>query len=307
MTELIVILKDIILPIFIMIAIGYIMQLKFRLDLNTLAKLNIYFLVPGFMFVTLYTTEFDGSLFAFIVFFFMLFVLILYIISRLVARFLKLNRDKQTLFSNSVIFYNSGNYGIPVNDLVFQSDPFAMSIQVVAMAFQNIFLFSYGIFSLRSAQTGKLAALLGYFKMPVVYALIAGITFNVLNVSLPDFVFVPANYIADATIGVALVTLGAQVAKIKFVPGMWSVYLSLTIRLVIGPLVALGLIYLFRLEAVTAQALFIASAMPTSVNSAIIAQEYSDYPEFAAQTVLFSTLISAITVTVVIYCSRILF
>ena len=55
------------------------------------------------------------------------------------------------------------------------------------------------------------------------------------------------------------------------------------------------------------QALFIDSAMPTSVNSAVIAQEYNNHPNFAAQIVLFSTMISAITVSIVIYFSRILF
>ena len=51
----------------------------------------------------------------------------------------------------------------------------------------------------------------------------------------------------------------------------------------------------------------IASAMPTSVNSAVIAEEYKNYPEFAAQVVLFSTIISAFTVSLVIYLAGILF
>ena len=72
------------------------------------------------------------------------------------------------------MFFNSGNYGVPVNDLVFKSDPLAMSIQVIMLTLQNIFLFSYGIFSLESIKIGKLKAALGYFKMPVLYAMLAG-------------------------------------------------------------------------------------------------------------------------------------
>ncbi len=67
------------------------------------------------------------------------------------------------------------------------------------------------------------------------------------------------------------------------------------------------IITVFRLEGVMAQALFIASAMPTSVNSAVIAEEYKSHPDFAAQTVLFSTVASMLTVTVIIYLSRVLF
>lgn len=63
MTELIFILKDIILPIFMLLMIGFIIQRKFSLDVQTLARLNIYFLVPGFIFVRLYETTFDIAIF----------------------------------------------------------------------------------------------------------------------------------------------------------------------------------------------------------------------------------------------------
>lgn len=168
-------------------------------------------------------------------------------------------------------------------------------------------MFTYGIFSLQSVNMGKLKALLGYFKMPVMYAMLFGIVLNVYHVPIPSFIWVPANYISDALISIALLTLGAQVAQIRLTSGLSSVYFSLIIRLVLGPVIALVMIYLFKMDGIIAQALLIASAMPTSVNSAVIAQEYNNHPNYAAQIVLFSTLFSAITVTLVIYLGRILF
>src|SRR5699024_794600 len=151
MTELMLILKNILLPIFIVMFIGYILQIKFKLDLNTLAKLNIYLLVPGFIFVKLYETHFIGKLF---------FYIIIFLISYILARVLKYDKAKRTTLTNSVLFFNSGNYGVPVNDLVFKGDPLAMSVQVLILTMQNIFTFTYGIFSLQSLQVGKLKALL---------------------------------------------------------------------------------------------------------------------------------------------------
>ncbi|WP_255376729.1 AEC family transporter [Oceanobacillus sp. Castelsardo] len=305
--ELFIILKDIILPIFIVMAIGYILQKKFNMDISTLSKLNIYFVVPAFIFVKLYSTKISFSLFGYVFLFFILLVFILFMISIVVAKFLKLDKSKKTTFSNSVIFFNSGNYGVPVNDLVFKSDPFAASIQVIVLTLQNIFTFSYGIFSMQSVEKGKWNALLGYFKMPVLYAMLAGVILNAFHVDIPSFIWLPANYIADAMIALALLTLGAQVARIQFRSGLSSVYSSLIVRLIISPVVALIIIWVFQVEGVIAQALFIASAMPTSVNSAVIAQEYKNHPEFAAQVVLFSTILSAATVSLVIYFSGILF
>src|SRR5699024_2124698 len=179
----------------------------------------------------------------------------LFLISYILAKVLKYDKAKGTTLTNSVLFFNSGNYGVPVNDLVFKGDPLAMSVQVIILTMQNIFTFTYGIFSLQSLQVGKLKALLGYFKMPIIYALLAR------------------------------VLLGAQIARIKFKFEWSSSYLYIILRLVIGPIIALIIIKLMNIEGVIGQALFIASAMPASVNSSVIAQEYNNYPELAAQMV----------------------
>ncbi|GAA0441591.1 AEC family transporter [Lentibacillus halophilus] len=307
MSELFTILLDILIPIFIVMGIGYFMQKKFRLDLQTLAKLNIYFLVPGFIFVKLYNTEFSPTIFLLVVLFFLLYITTLFIISKVAIKMQRLNRGKGITFSNSIIFFNSGNYGVPVNDLVFRGDPFAMSIQVIILTMQNILTFTYGIFILQSVNVGKLRALLGYFRMPVLYAMAAGIFMNITNLSVPDVIWEPATYISDAMIAMALIMLGAQVAQIEWTSILSPVYVSLLIRLLIGPAIALLIIYILGIDGTAAQALFIASAMPTSVNSSVIAQEYQNHPYMAAQMVLFSTLSSAVTVTGVIYLSRLLF
>lgn len=307
MVEFFTILKDIILPIFIIMAVGYICQKKFNLNIQTLARLNIYFLVPGFIFVRLYETNIQLNIFVKILSFILLYVFILYVIVKLIARLLKLTRGTEAVFSNSVLFFNSGNYGVPVNDLVFKSDPFAASIQVIFLMFQNIFIFTYGIFSLQSVKSGKLQALLSYLRMPVIYALLLGLFLGAFNVTIPGFILVPAHYVADAMIALALFTLGAQVAGIQFTSGLGLVYMSLSLRLLIGPFVALGMIYSFGLSGITAQAILIASSMPTSVNSAVIAEEYGNHPNVAAQIVLFSTLFSSITVTLFIYLAGMLF
>lgn len=307
LVEFIIILRDIILPVFIIMTIGFILQKKFTLDVYTLARLNIYYVVPAFIFVRLYEAIIPWDIFAKVILFVSLLVATLYVLSMFTGMLLGLDTRKRVTFTNSVIFYNSGNYAVPVNDLFFRGDPFAMSIQVIVLMFQNIFIFSYGIFSLQSMDSGKLRAALAYFKMPVMYAMLLGISMNALDLSVPEFLWVPVNYIADAMIAFALLTLGAQVAQLKLTKGLGPVYFSMILRLVVSPLIALGLILVFGLSGMTAQALLIASAMPTAVNSAVIAQEYDNHPEMAAQIVLFSTVASAFTVSLTIFIARILF
>jgi len=301
------ILQSVLLPIFIMIALGFILQKKFTLDLKTLAKLNIYVFVPGFIFVKFYKTNFELRLLLYIVVFFIIYIIFLYIVGKVLTIINKRDKGEATTLTNSVLFFNSGNYGVPVNDLVFKGDPLAMSVQVIVLSLQNIFTFSYGIFAIQSAQIGKLKAMLGYFKMPVLYALLFAIILNYTDIPIPEFIWTPANYVADAMIAIALIMLGAQIANINFT-FKWSLsYIFIFVRLVIGPVIALIIIKIMGIEGVIAQTLFIASAMPTSVNSSVIAQEYDNHPELAAELVFLSTLLSSITVVVVIYASKLLF
>lgn len=298
---------EIIVPVFILIGIGVLLHRMFQLDLYTLAKVNIYFIVPGFIFLKLYQTTFSLTLFMSVLTFFLLFVVVLYVISLLVSKIFGYSRSVRASFTNSILFYNSGNYGVPVNDLVFKHDPFAMSIQVIILTFQNILTFSWGIFALKAVDGNKLSAVLGYFKMPVLYAMVFGISLNIMNVNVPEVLLIPARYIADSMVAIALVTLGAQVAQLRFAKNLSVVYVSLIIRLILGPAIALGLIFVLEMDGITAQALLISSAMPTAVNSAIIAQEYQNEPELSAQIVLASTVFSMVTVTAVITVSRMIF
>ena len=298
---------EIIVPVFILIGIGVLLHRIFQFDLYTLAKVNIYFIVPGFIFLKLYETAFSLSLFLSVLTFFSILIVVLYFVSNLISRLFGYSKSVRASFTNSILFYNSGNYGVPVNDLVFKQDPFAMSIQVIILTFQNILTFSWGIFALKTVEGSKVSALLGYFKMPVLYAMLLGIGFNLLDITVPEFVLIPADYIADSMIAIALLTLGAQVAQLRLSKNLSVVYVSLIIRLLLGPLIALGIIFVLGIDGVTAQASFISSAMPTAVNSAIIAQEYENEPELSAQIVLASTVFSMITVTAVISLGRLLF
>ncbi|KRG15992.1 AEC family transporter [Lederbergia galactosidilytica] len=307
LSNLSIIFTEIILPVFILILIGVILQRKFKLDLYTLAKINIYYLSPALIFIKLYESVFSPAIFFGVIFFCLLFVFLLYVLSSLVAKFSKMEKAKKLTFTNSVVFYNSANYGIPVNDLVFKHDPFAMSIQVIVVAFQNTFLFSYGVVSLKSMTMGKWRAILDYFKMPLFYAMTLGILLNIFHVSLPEFLLTPISYISNALIAIALLTLGAQIAHIRVSFAYLPLYLSMFFRLLMGPAIALAGLWLAGVDGIVAQALLISTAMPTSVNSSIIAQEYNNEPEFAAQTVIGSTLLSSFTLTIVIYIALSIF
>ena len=49
------------IPIFMLIGIGFVLDKKFKLDLYTLSKLNFYILLPTFVFRAMYEAKFTSS------------------------------------------------------------------------------------------------------------------------------------------------------------------------------------------------------------------------------------------------------
>lgn len=301
MSEFLFIFINVMLPIAIIVIIGYVVQLRFKLERATLAKLMINYIMPVFIFMNLFEADMELTLLMSVLLFLILYAALTFLLTYFVGKAMGLDPGHQILFTNSNLFYNAGNYGVPVNDLVFRSDPFAMSVQIMMVFFQNMFAYSYGVVSLRARESGKWKALLGYFKMPIFYGLALGLIFNFFNIGIPASVYISFDYISDAMIGTVLFILGAQIAGISFKRIRISSIAASFIRLIIGPALTIVLLLLFNLTGVVAQTILITTAMPSAVNSTIIAQQYSDDPEYAAEIVMFSTLFSVVTVPLVIY------
>lgn len=299
---------NIIIPILILLIIGAGLQRKFAFNLKAISNLITYCLMPAAVFINLYQTEVDVKVLLEIIGYLVAFSLVIIVVTSGLSKLLKLDREESAIFKNSISLINSGNYGIPVSQLLFQANPLGISIQIIVMVFQNILTYTYGLYNLISATKSGLEILRSLLKMPVIHAMLLGSLLNWLHVPIPNFVWVPISHLSDAFLAIALILLGAQLAQIELKTILnRTIVISSIGRLIIGPSVALLLIFLFGLDGVVAQSLFIASSFPTSRNSSTLALEYDVHPDLAAQTVLFSTVLSAITVTFVVYLSAVLF
>lgn len=308
MTYLSMIFFQIVAPILVLVIFGAFLQKKFRFNLKALSQLITYCFMPVAVFLNLYETSVELSVLGQVAIFITLFIGSQMVLSHYIAKLLKLPRTEAAVFKNSVVLINSGNYGIPVAQLVFATQPIGVAIQVILVIFQNMTTYTYGLYNLISATKSGKEIIKDFFKMPIVHALIMGVLLNVLNIEIPQTLRIPLDHIAEGFIAVALITLGAQLSQIEIKTMInRTIIVSCLTRLVAGPALALLVIWILGLNGVVAQSLLIASSFPTSRNSSSLALEYDVESNIAAQTVLFSTVVSCLTVTVVIYLSTILF
>ena len=301
------IILDVILPILILMLIGAILQRKFQFNLKQLSTLITYCLMPAAVFVNIYDIRIEIDLLLQIIYYLMLYSLSLIIVSHFISKILKLENGESAALKNSISLMNSGNYGLPVSQLIFSQNPVGVSIQIFIVIFQNLLTYSYGIYNLLSATKTIGGIIQSFLRLPVFHALILGFLFQSFTIQIPNSIFLPLNQLANSFVAIALILLGAQLSNIKLNFFHRVITWALIGRLLMGPLLALAMIYLLNIDGIVAQSLFIASSFPTSRNTSTIAMEYQIEPELHAQIVLFSTLFSIITVTVVIYLSYILF
>ncbi|SFB49824.1 hypothetical protein SAMN05216312_110148 [Cohnella sp. OV330] len=290
----------IMLPILIPIGIGALLHRKFKFELGSFSKLILNYYVPALAFVKIYESKLSAGLVVSVFGFLLLQFIVIVMIGYGVSRVMGYSRPMAASFSNSVSLTNNGNVGIPINAMAFKQDPFAMSIQVIVVVFELFATFTFGLVNASKATAGLKGALIQFSKMPVLYAIVAGSLLRVFDIPLPEPIVTPLDQIAAGMLSFALVSIGAQMASAKLQQNTSAVLLSSLVRLVVSPLCAFALIQLLQLHGVAAQALFIASAIPTSRNSAALALEYGNEPGFAAQAVLLSMLLSSVTLTVVV-------
>jgi len=299
---------NIVAPILVLLVLGAFLQKRFRFNLKALSQLITYCFMPAAVFVNLYETTVELAVLGEVALFIVLFIGSQMVLSHFLAKSLGLAKTETAVFKNSVVLINSGNYGIPVAQMIFAAQPIGVAIQVLLVIFQNMTTYTYGLYNLISSTKSGLAIVKDFLKMPIIHALIIGVVMNFFHIGIPQFIRIPIDHVADGFIAVALITLGAQLSQLE-IKSMFNktVFVSCITRLIVGPAVALLIIFMLRLDGVVAQSLFIASAFPTSRNSSSLALEYDIESATAAQTVLFSTIVSCITVTLVIYIAEILF
>ncbi|WP_239733184.1 MULTISPECIES: AEC family transporter [Mammaliicoccus] len=301
------ILTEVLLPLLILIFVGFLLQRKFEFNFKHFSTLITYCLMPVAVFANIYDITIQMDLLLKVLYYIVAYSLVMILIGNLFAKVLNLQKGESAALKNSISLMNSGNYGLPVSQLIFSQNPIGVAVQIFVLIFQNLLTYSYGMYNLLSTTKSLKDIVISFLKLPVFHALILGIIFQVGHIKLSQVFLIPIHQISDSFAPIALILLGAQLAHIKLKLLHRAIMGSLIGRLIIGPLIALGLIYLFHIDGVIAQSLFIASAFPTSRNTSTIAFEYDVEPELHAQIVLFSTLLSSVTVSIVIYLSYILF
>ena len=294
----------VLLPIAVMFLLGWWIDRRFRLDLGTLVKLNIHVVVPAFIFYEVVRSDLHSALAWRVALFTLATIVGMGLISFAVGALLRYRREETRALQLATMFYNSGNYGIPLMALAFPG--VGPLVQVFVVIAQNVSTFSIGLFLANSARRAGWRAALPMLRQVSLWAVGTALVVRLLGVPVTTWpwLWTPVSYLHAALVGLALLTLGAQLSQTRARQNGARLGWAVGLRLIGGPLFACALVPLFGFRGELARILIVSAGFPTAVNTALIAHECDADPEFAAAAVFYSTLASMLTVTALITFSR---
>jgi predicted permease len=233
-----------------------------------------------------------------------------------IGRALGANPHTLATVAVAVMFYNSGNYGLPLAELAYPGTAEGRdgpAVQAFVVFCQNLLTFTVGLMIAARAGGGDFRSSVGsLLRLPTLYILTAALLARAWvqgGHELPKLITVTTGFLSRGLVPVALVTLGAQLAVAPRWPRWKPVAMVIVLRLLFGPVQMAVLLYgLSRIARPMdwrgldlwkwpAELLILTAAVPTAVNTLLITIEVDGDAELAADCVFWTTVFSCVTIT----------
>lgn len=307
MFELLGIFLNVLVPVFALVAIGYIVGPKLKLEARTLSRIAYFIFIPAYVFDVLSNANINPGIAVRMSAYAILTHVLCAALGFAIAKLMRRPPQVVAAYVLIAVFGNVGNFGIPIVKFRFSNQTFQPYINEVSIVyFLAIVTISFivGVAAANWNRGGVLKSIVAVVKTPALMAvppaLIANLVIHQYGVALPLPIARPITLLAAAMIPTMVVALGVQLASAGLPKINTDMVISTLVRLVGGPVLALLLAAPFGLSGIERSIGIIQAAMPAAVLASIIAFENDLLPEFVIGAVLFSTLASVITLTIVL-------
>jgi predicted permease len=266
----------IILPVFGIIALGYgyarLRGNAVKADMSAVNRVSMDVLCPLLVFTALAAKEFDLAHNGTLILAGVLISLGCGLLAWPVARLL--GYDARS-FVPPMMYNNCGNMGLPLAVLAF--GPAGLPAAVALFMASNLVYFSVGIKIMETGKGRPYTPFWRFLLSPMMIAMMLGMLFAIMRITLPDAVAHAMRMLGDACIPIMLFALGVRMLDVNL--KSWHIGL---VGAIVCPVTGLtptqrGQMYLF-------------AALPPAVFCFMVAEQYRQEPDKVASIVLLGNL-----------------
>lgn len=294
-----------VLPMFIMLAIGFIVRKIKVIEESYIPMLNkIVFNVffPFLMFNNIYAFDISAEFNAYLLLYAVIAVAVIYGLSvGFALLFEKSNKSRGALIQ-AIYRSNFVLMGLPIVGNIFGNGRLGMTsmlVTVIVPMYNILAVITLEVFRGESVKITKI--LKGIAKNPLIIGSLAGILAAVSGIKLPEIAESVISDMASAATPLALIVLGAsfKFASIKlYRKNLIAVIFA---RLIIVPALSLSVAVIIGFRGIDLVSLIGIFASPCAVSSYTMARQMDSDYELSAGTVVFTTMLSCFTLFAWIY------
>jgi predicted permease len=278
-------IAGIILPVFSIIAVGWLYAWRVKPDMAAVNRLSMNVLAPALVFSALASKSFDVAANKLLLLGSVGVVVGSGLLAWPIARLMRAN---VRTFVPPMMFNNCGNMGLPLAVLAYGNAGF--SPMVALFTISNLLQFTLGIWIVDHH-----ARFANVLRNPIVGATVLGFVFAVLHPPLPEWLSVAIKLVGDALIPMMLLSLGVRLFEGSFPD--WRIGLVGAIACPLtGIVAAVLLVRALHLDATQGGLLILFGSLPPAVLNFMVAEQFRQEPGKVASIVLIGNLLSIVFV-----------
>jgi len=182
-----------------------------------------------------------------------------------------------------MVFANTGNLGLPL--CLFAFGQYGFNIAILCVVSTMLLHYTVGIFILGSGNLREI------FKLPLIYATVAGIIINSVGFDIPVIIDRPVALLGQITIPAMLFSLGYKLSEMKL-SKLWLSFFFGSARIFLGFILGVLVVNIFGLKGVEAKVVILECSMPPAVFNFVLAEKYLTDSETVASIIVAGTVVS---------------
>lgn len=302
-------LFDIVIPVFILMVLGWGCRRSGLLEEASASALNryvYYIAVPALMFTSTVSVDIQSVLQWHFIAVYIGGSAIAVIVAFIGWRRMQLAAPLDwTVVALNSAWANTVYMGVPIFYFMF-GDRGALPVIIATLTSNLLFILVLALMSeLQNSQGGvvaKLKTLLlqALLKNPVMMAPLLGMLVSLSGISLPAIILTPLQMLAPSAAPVALFALGISLSGLQVGAGSFELVWLTLVKLVVHPLATFVLALMLGLEPFWGASAVVLSALPTGAMVYVLAQQYKTRVTLTSATIMVTTLVSLITLAVLL-------